>query len=276
MSRRTGTANGAADKDGSKVLSEGKTDRFSSGQEKQKMLLESDKGHFSMIKALHLADLITELNGFCGFMSILSSMRYCLDPTNYTPLYAALAFMPFGLFFDFMDGKVARWRHKSSLMGQELDSLADLISFGVAPAVSAFALGLRTPLDTLVLSFFVLCGLTRLARFNVTVSSLPKDATGKSKYFEGTPIPTTLAMVAVMAYWVSQGWVLQTLRGPGEVVLGALVGDKSQQQHGLWMVDNLPGGVWGAGTAWEWHPVAGVFVLWGCAMVSKSIHIPKP
>ena len=79
-----------------------------------------------------------------------------------------------------------------------------------------------------------------------------------------------------MAYWVSQGWVLQTLRGPGEVVLGALVGDKSQQQHGLWMVDNLPGGVWGAGTAWEWHPVAGVFVLWGCAMVSKSIHIPKP
>ncbi|MCJ1253944.1 CDP-diacylglycerol-serine O-phosphatidyltransferase, partial [Lignoscripta atroalba] len=55
MSRRTGTANGAADKDGSKVLSEG-------SQEKQKMLLESDKGHFSMIKALHLADLITELN----------------------------------------------------------------------------------------------------------------------------------------------------------------------------------------------------------------------
>ena len=55
-------------------------------------------------------------------------MRYCLDePGNYGNLWAALAFMPFGLFFDFMDGKVARWRKKSSLMGQELDSLADLV-----------------------------------------------------------------------------------------------------------------------------------------------------
>ncbi|KAI4290212.1 MAG: hypothetical protein L6R35_000501 [Caloplaca aegaea] len=65
---------------------------------------------------------------FCGFMSILSSMRYCLGPPqSHGPMWAALAFMPFGLFFDFMDGKVARWRQKSSLMGQELDSLADLV-----------------------------------------------------------------------------------------------------------------------------------------------------
>ncbi|KAL9122965.1 MAG: hypothetical protein Q9187_000490 [Circinaria calcarea] len=205
--------------------------------------------------------LLTSVPGFCGFMSILSSMRYCLgSPTDYTNIYIALAFIPFGLFFDFMDGKVARWRGKSSLMGQELDSLADLrpftntslrnqqISFGVSPAVAAFALGLRTPLDTLLLAFFVLCGLTRLARFNVTVSSLPKDATGKSKYFEGTPIPTSLAIVAGMAWCVAQ-------RRVGEDALG-----------GLW---NLPlvGGL---------HPVALVFVGWGCAMVSKSIHIPKP
>ena len=55
-------------------------------------------------------------------------MRYCLGPPDaYAPIWAALAFMPFGLFFDFMDGKVARWRKKSSLMGQELDSLADLV-----------------------------------------------------------------------------------------------------------------------------------------------------
>ena len=66
--------------------------------------------------------------GFCGFMSILSSMRYCLDRSgSHGNIYAALAFIPFGLFFDFMDGKVARWRGKSSLMGQELDSLADLV-----------------------------------------------------------------------------------------------------------------------------------------------------
>lgn len=66
-------------------------------------------------------------------MSIFSSMRYCLgEPSAYGNLYAALAFMPFGLFFDFMDGKVARWRKKSSLMGQELDSLADLVRYAAS------------------------------------------------------------------------------------------------------------------------------------------------
>lgn len=61
-------------------------------------------------------------------MSVFSSLRYCLgDPTDKHNLYLALAFLPFGLFFDFMDGRVARWRKKSSMMGQELDSLADLV-----------------------------------------------------------------------------------------------------------------------------------------------------
>ncbi|KAA8649822.1 CDP-diacylglycerol-serine O-phosphatidyltransferase [Aspergillus tanneri] len=215
------------------------------GQEKQKMLLSSETGHFSMIKALHLADLVTELN----VMSVLSSMRYCLgDPHEYGAIYAALSFMPFGLFFDFMDGKIARWRRKSSLMGQELDSLADLISFGMAPAAAAFALGIRTPFDHLMLSFFVLCGLTRLARFNVTVAVLPKDKSGKSKYFEGTPIPTTLSIASLMAYWVSQGWIQE----------------------------DLPLGLVAQGSIFEFHPVTLLFVLHGCLMVSKTIHIPKP
>lgn len=237
-------ANGP-DKRPSSSLSDG-------SHEKQKRLLASDSGHFSMIRALHLADLITELNGFCGFMSIISSMRYCLGPPDaYGHIWAALGFMPLGLFFDFMDGRVARWRGKSSLMGQELDSLADLISFGVSPAICAFALGLRTTLDTLFLSFFVLCGLTRLARFNVTVAALPKDATGKSKYFEGTPIPSSLCIVAAMAWCVSTGRV-----GAGE--------------------KGLIGSVWAEGGLLEVHPIALLFVGWGCAMVSKSIHIPKP
>lgn len=95
---------------------------------KQKMLLSADVGHFSMIQAMHLADLITLMNGFCGVMSIFCSLRYCLgDPNSRHDLWLALAFLPFGLFFDFFDGKVARWRKKSSLMGQELDSLADLV-----------------------------------------------------------------------------------------------------------------------------------------------------
>ena len=70
-----------------------------------------------------------ENKGFCGVMSIFSSLRYCLgnDPSDFGNLWLALAFMPLGLFFDFMDGRVARWRKKASLMGQELDSLADLV-----------------------------------------------------------------------------------------------------------------------------------------------------
>lgn len=69
-------------------------------------------------------------------MSVLSSMRYLIgDPKETTNLWFALAFMPLGLFFDFFDGKVARWRKKSSLMGQELDSLADLVWLGCIPDV---------------------------------------------------------------------------------------------------------------------------------------------
>ncbi|KZL72106.1 cdp-diacylglycerol-serine o-phosphatidyltransferase [Colletotrichum incanum] len=244
MSKRTSSSitNGNPAKDAADSFAE-------PAHDKQKLLLSADTGHFSLIRALHLADAITLCNGACGVMSIFTSLRYCLgDPSSYSTLYLALFFLPFGLFFDFMDGKVARWRKKSSMMGQELDSLADLISFGVAPASVAFALGLRTPIDHVCLTFFVLCGLTRLARFNVTVSALPKDATGKSKYFEGTPIPTSLGLDAVMAYLVSQRWILQ----------------------------DLPLGTWFTGSALEFHPIALVFVVHGCLMTSKSIHIPKP
>ncbi|KAI9147858.1 CDP-diacylglycerol--serine O-phosphatidyltransferase [Paramyrothecium foliicola] len=217
--------------------------------DKQKMLLSADIGHFSLLKALHLADLITLLNGFCGVMSVFSSLRFCLsDSKELSHVWTALIFLPFGFFFDAFDGKVARWRKKSSLMGQELDSLADLISFGVAPAMVAFSIGFRSTIDTLALTFFVLCGLTRLARFNVTVSVLPKDATGKSKYFEGTPIPTSLGMDAIMAYWVHKDLILE----------------------------NLPLGVWFEGTALEVHPVVLFFVLHGCLMTSKTIRLPKP
>ncbi|KEZ43582.1 hypothetical protein SAPIO_CDS4508 [Scedosporium apiospermum] len=217
--------------------------------DKQKLLLSADAGRFSLIRALHLADAITLLNGLCGILSIFSALHYCLgDPQDPTLIYVALTFLPFGLFFDFMDGRVARWRKKTSMMGQELDSLADLISFGVAPATIATAIGFRTPLDALSLSFFALCGLVRLARFNVTVSSLPKDATGKSSYFEGAPIPTTLGIDAIMAYWVANGWILE----------------------------NLPFGVWGEGTLLEVHPLVLLFVAHGCLMTSRTIKVPKP
>jgi CDP-diacylglycerol---serine O-phosphatidyltransferase len=109
-------------------------------------------------------------------------------------------------------------------------------------------LGIRTPVDHILLSFFVLCGLSRLARFNVTAATLPKDATGKAKYFEGTPIPTSLVLDAVMAYWVRNGWT-----------------------H-----DSLPLGTYLTGTVLEFHPVALIFVLHGSLMVSRTLKVPKP
>lgn len=112
----------------------------------------------------------------------------------------------------------------------------------------AFTIGLRSVLDTVGLTFFVLCGLTRLARFNVTVAVLPKDATGKSKFFEGTPIPTSLFLDGVMAYWVYCGWILE------DVPFGAMFQD----------------------SALEFHPAVLLFMLHGCLMTSKTIRIPKP
>lgn len=207
----------------------------------------SDEYHFSMIRNMHLADLITLMNGFSGFYSIVSCLRFTLTGQSHY-VQRAHFFIVLGLFFDFFDGRVARLRNKSSLMGQELDSLADLVSFGVAPASIAFAIGYQTTVDVLVLTFFVLCGLTRLARFNVTVTQIPKDLGGKSKYFEGLPIPTSLFQVGVMAYLVHMDYVNEL----------------------------IPFGIWFSGSVLEFHPLVLMFAAHGCMFVSKSLKIPKP
>ncbi|KAL4068042.1 CDP-diacylglycerol--serine O-phosphatidyltransferase [Scleroderma citrinum] len=220
--------------------------------------VDSD-GHFSLVRNFRLADLVTIMNGVCGSLSIFSSAQYLISNDD-DYLWWALALPVAGLMFDFMDGKVARWRKSSSLLGQELDSLADLasyltilISFGVAPAVLAFAVGLRTYLDTVCLTGFICCGLARLARFNATVALVPKDGAGKSRYFEGLPIPSSLGLVAVLSYWVRHGWV------EGK--------------------DGIPGGIltlWGQpGGRGDIHPVSVIFGLWAAAMVSKTLRVPK-
>src|SRR6185503_2342181 len=107
------------------------------------------------------------------------------------------------LVFDVLDGRIARWRHKASPLGRELDSLADVISFGVAPAAIAFAAGLDTVLDQVILMYFVGCGVSRLARFNVTAETL-SEGTGKVKYFEGTPIPTSIVLVGLLTLAASE------------------------------------------------------------------------
>src|SRR6185436_14015723 len=100
--------------------------------------------------------------------------------------------------------RVARWRHRSSTLGADLDSLADVISFGLAPAALGFAAGLRGALDVGILLYFVACGISRLARFNATADAL-SDESGKVKYFEGTPIPTSVLIVGLMAVLHWQG-----------------------------------------------------------------------
>jgi CDP-diacylglycerol--serine O-phosphatidyltransferase len=88
------------------------------------------KGHFSLVRNFHLADAFTLMNGFCGAQSLFASARYLLtsDPKH---AWTALWFPFFGAVFDLLDGKVARWRNSSSMLGQELDSLADSVSVHV-------------------------------------------------------------------------------------------------------------------------------------------------
>ena len=85
------------------------------------------------------------------------------------------------------------------MLGADLDSLADVISFGLGPAVLGYTLGLRGGWDMVCLTYFVVCGVSRLARFNVTASAVDRADTGKVRHFEGTPIPTSIVIVALLA-----------------------------------------------------------------------------
>src|SRR5499426_3066626 len=138
--------------------------------------------HFSMIRDLHLADLFTLANGFCGVAAIFAAMQFLVvDAPRLLVLAGCLVAAAF--VFDVFDGKVARWRHSASAMGRELDSLADVISFGVAPAAIAFAAGASSWLDQVLLLYFTACGISRLARFNVTAETLAGPE-GKVTHFE--------------------------------------------------------------------------------------------
>ena len=97
---------------------------------------------FALIREFHLADWFTLANAFCGMGALFSVMSY-LQTGNRLHVYFACGLIPVALVFDLLDGSIARWRQQSSVLGRELDSLADVISFGVAPAVLGFTLGLR-------------------------------------------------------------------------------------------------------------------------------------
>ena len=203
--------------------------------------------HFSMIRGFHLADLFTLANAGCGVAGVFLAMAYVANQSIGT-FYAAAAMAPAAFIFDVFDGRIARWRQTHSPMGRELDSLADVISFGVAPAALAYAAGMRGGWDWLVLIYFVCCGVSRLARYNVTAEQLAAGSdSGKVKYFEGTPIPTSVVLTGVLAYAAHQGRLGEAL---------------------YW-------GVWDLGPAML-HPLALLFGISGTLMVSKTLRIPKP
>jgi len=200
--------------------------------------------HFSMIRGFHLADFFTLANAACGALMVFFAAA-TIGTHSKAHFLTAAALAPAALLFDVLDGRVARWRHQSSALGRELDSLADVISFGIGPAALGFAAGLQGGWDLVALSYFVCCGVSRLARYNVTAESLSAGS-DKVRYFEGTPIPTSVVLVAVLAVAAWQD----------------RIGDD------LWF------GAWDIGP-WTLHPLALLFVLSGSLMISKTLHIPK-
>jgi CDP-diacylglycerol--serine O-phosphatidyltransferase len=164
---------------------------------------------FAMIREFQLADWFTLANAVCGTGALFSMLTY-LQTDDVRHVYYASGMVVAALIFDVLDGRIARWRQKNSVMGRELDSLADVISFGVAPAVIAYGCGMQGLYDRIILTCFVACGVSRLARYNVTADELSGDA-GKVKYFEGTPIPTSLLLVLLLCFAASQGAVRDTL-----------------------------------------------------------------
>jgi CDP-diacylglycerol--serine O-phosphatidyltransferase len=201
--------------------------------------------HFSMLRSFRLADLVTLMNGFCGAGALLAFMRFTLDGDK-AYFWLGTALLPIAFVMDALDGNIARRTGKGSPLGKDLDSLADIVSFGVAPAAMAFAAGMRGGLDALCLIYFVGCGISRLARFNVTAAEL-SGPSGKVTHFEGLPIPTSLLQVVALA------------------ILAAV---------GHWQ-DQLPlGSISLAGV--RLHPWSLLYVLHGSGMISKTLRIPKP
>lgn len=198
---------------------------------------------FSMIREFHLADWFTLANAACGMGALFSMMTY-LETSDVVHIYFACGLVVAAFVFDVLDGRIARWRQKTSTLGRELDSLADVISFGVAPAVIAYGCGMQGFYDRIVLAYFVVCGVSRLARYNITAEALSGGG-NKVKYFEGTPIPTSLLLVLLMFWAATQGALGESLWFGQAVLAGFTL-----------------------------HPLVLLFAVSGSLMISR-IRIPK-
>ena len=209
--------------------------------------MSQTRRHFSMLRSYTAADALTIGNAACGTIAIFLCLDY-LATGSRRFLWTAFLLLPAALVLDVLDGYVARLnRTRQSILGADLDSLADVISFGVAPAVLGFTLGLRGGWDMAILTYFVVCGVSRLARFNVTAEALADAATGKVKYFEGTPIPSSIVIVAILCV---------------AMMLGRI-------DERVWF------GAWQIGPA-VLHPLSLMYFASGSAMISATLRVPKP
>jgi CDP-diacylglycerol--serine O-phosphatidyltransferase len=167
-----------------------------------------------------LPTLFTAGNIFLGYLSILRSFRGAMLAASGSvgaPEHFAIAAKAIGaaVFLDGLDGRIARMTNTTSDFGREMDSLADVVSFGMAPAVLAFAWGVQFIDPTIsesvrgqifntgyfVAFLFLLCGACRLARFNIQKNPIPKNpGRPDRKYFVGLPIPAAAATVAAVVY----------------------------------------------------------------------------
>ncbi len=170
--------------------------------------------------AYALPTLFTAGNVFLGFISVIHSFEGAMLAVSRSPgverhFELAAATIGAAVFLDGLDGRIARMTNTTSEFGREIDSLADVISFGIAPAILAVAWGLffleppyggvlREQLMTagyFCAFMFLLCGAARLARFNVTKNPVPKNpGRPDRKYFVGLPIPAAAGMVAAAVY----------------------------------------------------------------------------
>lgn len=196
-----------------------------------------------MIREFHLADWFTLGNAVCGTAALFSTISY-VQSGSVQHLYFAAILVFAALIFDVFDGRIARWRQTHSAMGRELDSLADVISFGVTPAMMGYACGMQGLYDRIILGYFVACGVSRLARYNVTAEEL-SAGTSKVKFFEGTPIPTSFLLACLLTLAAYLGNVGEHL----------WLGEVSVAAHVL-------------------HPLTLIFGLSGSLMISR-FHIPK-
>ena len=204
-----------------------------------------NKKRLSMFRSYTVADLFTLGNASSGTIAIFLCLNYIAEGRSRF-FWIAFALHFVALLCDVIDGYWARRSRRLSMLGADLDSLADIVSFGVAPAVLGFTLGMRGGWDMLVLAYFVVCGISRLARFNVTAVALSDSRTGKVKYFEGTPIPTSVLIVLLLGVAFSQQAI----------------------GNDLWF------GVLRLGPA-ALHPLTLLYAVSGSAMIS-TFRIPKP